>query len=107
MPSEDDALIALEKSSESGMRNQRARVTLVKEQQTQAPSVPGIAASWALEHYVSSAHGEHVNRLMGASTGLVVFRLQASGWVDWSWDEVGSVAEAVVSRIRAAEVNRS
>jgi hypothetical protein len=107
MASEVDAQIALEKSSESGMRNRRAEVTLVEELEVPSPSIPGIGARWALEHHVSSPNGERVNLLMGGSVGRVVFRLQASGWIDWSWDEVGAVAEVVVARIGAAELNGS
>jgi hypothetical protein len=102
MATEDDARISLEISSKSGMRNPRAKATFLKEVRRQAPSVPGIDSSWALEHHVSSSRGQHVIKLMGASVGRIVFRLQGSGWTDWTWDEVGVVAEAVASRIGSA-----
>jgi hypothetical protein len=103
MTTPDDARTALIHASERGIRNPRAEVTFIGESQVDAPTLAGVAASWALEHKVTGSGGEHVVQLMGASVGRVVFVLQASGWVDWSWDEVQTVAQAVALRIISQE----
>jgi hypothetical protein len=108
MATTDDAQLVLERASQSGMKNPRAKVALLRELRTQAPVVLGVSASWALEHHVfNPERGEHVVQLMGATVGKVVLTLQASGWTDWSWSEVSAVAETAVRRINAAQEGAS
>jgi hypothetical protein len=98
LASHDDALVALGEASEQGMRNPKAKVTLTAEMQVEAPAVPGIETSWALEQHTSGSRGQHVGRVYGACVGRIIFTLAASGWMDWSWTEVAEVAGVIGGR---------
>jgi hypothetical protein len=101
--SHDDALVALSEAKAKGMRNPYAQVKFEREIEVDAPAIAEIVASWALEQHTSDAKGQHIAHIYGACIGRVVFILAASGWTEWSWVEVASVANATRKRVASVE----
>jgi hypothetical protein len=97
LASEQDALSALDGVFDRGLRNLRARVTLLREHDVDIEPFPGASRVWAHEQHTSGPTGEGVAKMLVAAAGACLIVVSASGFPGWEWDSV-----VVVARRQAA-----
>ena len=100
LASEADSSAAVSDMQGRFIRNPRAQVHVVGGKVVTDLAVPGTVASWAYEQNVTGKVGEGACFYLAGATNSFVFVVSASGIADtWTWDQVKSVANIIVSRI--------
>ena len=103
LASEADTKEALRGLPDRLMRNRPAKVEVVHLAVVDAPAVLGISSAWAMEQVTRGGNGLHVAQMLGMCVGSTLLVLLASGYEDWSWEEVADTAGVLASRVITAQ----
>ena len=90
--SEADALSALDEVGDRGIRNLRARVTVVREHDADIGAFPGAGKVRAHEQHTTGPDGEGAALMLAAACGRYMIVVSGSGAPEWTWDEMVPVA---------------